>query len=106
MEDVDFEIWFHTTFNRKFDGSKFKRILSPFALDFTRPGISVLEEFNFANPSQVGYFNSATDDNGELDIGGGIKLKRHKHRFIIITLNPGYEGTKKMNKALKERAEK
>ena len=92
--------------DKKMNSAKFVRVFSQFAKDYSRPGITAIEEMNLAAMALLGYLYSALDHRGQLDVGGGIVLRRHPWRIIIATMNPvfqGYTGAEPLNKALKSR---
>jgi len=66
-------------------------------------GAVVFEEINFGDPKYMSFLNSLLDDNGFVRLDNGKVIKRHPQFRFFATMNPNYEGTNSLNKALKNR---
>ena len=61
-----------------------------------------LDEINFGQPGVLATLNTCTDFNNHMMINGEL-VHRHKNFIILMTFNPGYQGTEILNIALKNR---
>lgn len=68
-------------------------------------GIFVVDEINMAPADILSLFHSITDDERRLVLTNkdGEVIHAHPNFFLIATMNRGYEGTKPLNLALKDR---
>lgn len=66
-------------------------------------GAVVFEEINFGDARYMSFLNSLLDDNGFVRLDNGKVIKRHPQFRFFATMNPNYEGTNPLNKALKNR---
>jgi len=68
-------------------------------------GVIYLDEINFAPPRIMAVLHGALDKRREVTIPelGNLSIKLHPKCQIIATYNPGYEGTKPLNKAFHNR---
>ena len=63
-----------------------------------------LQEVNYAmKPGVLGGINAALDDIGIIELPTGEIVKRHPNTIVVMTANDGYEGTRKINQAVKSR---
>ena len=63
-----------------------------------------LQEVNYAmKPGVLGGINAALDDIGIIELPTGEVIHRHPDTVIVMTANDGYEGTRKINQAVKSR---
>jgi len=68
-------------------------------------GVFVVDEINMAPADILSLFHSITDDERRLVLTNkdGEVIHAHKNFYLIATMNRGYEGTKPLNLALKDR---
>lgn len=68
-------------------------------------GIFVIDEINMAPADILSLFHSITDDERRLVLTNkdGEVINAHPNFYLIATMNVGYEGTKPLNLALKDR---
>lgn len=77
---------------------------SPLVTTFRYGGVCELQEVNTCTkPGVLSGINSAMDGLGMIQLPTGEIVKRHKDAVIIMTMNEGYEGTRKLNQAVKSR---
>lgn len=62
--------------------------------------VVVCEELNFARAGVLGKLNSLLDENRQIELANGERIKAHKNFRLFATCNVGYEGTNRLNKAL------
>lgn len=63
-----------------------------------------IQEANLASkPGVLGGINALMDDLGTILLPTGEVIKRHPDTVIVMTANVGYEGTKRLNQAVKSR---
>ena len=67
--------------------------------------VGIIEELNFGRPGVLGKINSLLDESRQIDLPNGEVLKAHPNFRLIATVNIGYEGTNRLNKALVNRFE-
>lgn len=63
----------------------------------------VLNEVNYADPGTVSTIHSMIDGMGHVRLHDGSIVKRHPDFRLILTGNPGYAGTLRLNEATKNR---
>lgn len=66
-------------------------------------GAVVFEEINFGKPEHLAFLNSLLDNNAFVRLDNGEVVHRHPCFRFFATMNNGYEGTKPLNKALRNR---
>ena len=82
----------------------FMYVESPLVKAFRYGWVCELQEVNYAmKPGVLGGINAALDDIGIIELPTGEVVKRHPDTVIIMTANDGYEGTRKINQAVKSR---
>ena len=62
--------------------------------------VYVAEEMNFARPAVIAVLNTLLDSNSSIILPSGEVVKAHPNFKLIGTINPGYAGTRDLNKAL------
>lgn len=67
--------------------------------------VGIIEELNFGRPGVLGKINSLLDEARQIDLPNGEVVKAHPNFRLIATVNIGYEGTNRLNKALVNRFE-
>ncbi len=82
----------------------FIKVESPLVQAFRYGWVCELQEVNVANkPGVLSGINAALDDLATIQLPDGEIVKRHKDCVIIMTANNEYEGTKRINQAVKSR---
>jgi len=82
----------------------FMYVESPLVKAFRYGWVCELQEVNYAmKPGVLGGINAALDDIGIIELPTGEIIKRHPDTVIVMTANDGYEGTRKINQAVKSR---
>ena len=84
--------------------SGFIQVESPLVQAFRYGWVCELQEVNVANkPGVLSGINAALDDLATIQLPDGEIIKRHPDCVIIMTANVDYEGTRKLNQAVKSR---
>ena len=84
--------------------SGFIKVESPLVQAFRYGWVCELQEVNVANkPGVLSGINAALDDLATIQLPDGEIVKRHKDCVIIMTANADYEGTRRINQAVKSR---
>lgn len=78
-------------------------IWGPIVAAFAYGGVCVINEFNYAPAGVVACLHSMIDDSAQVRLHDGTVIKRHKDFRLVLTCNPGYAGTFRMNEATKNR---
>lgn len=78
-------------------------IWGPIVAAFAYGGVCVVNEFNYAPAGVVACLHSMIDDSAQVRLHDGSVIKRHKDFRLVLTCNPGYAGTFRMNEATKNR---
>ena len=88
-----------------FNGSNgFIKVESPLVQAFRYGWVCELQEVNVASkPGVLSGINAALDDLATIQLPDGEVVKRHPDCVIIMTANVDYEGTRKINQAVKSR---
>lgn len=82
----------------------FIKVESPLVQAFRYGWVCELQEVNVANkPGVLSGINAALDDLATIQLPDGEIVKRHKDCVIIMTANSEYEGTRRINQAVKSR---
>ena len=82
----------------------FMYVESPLVKAFRYGWVCELQEVNYAmKPGVLGGINAALDDIGIIELRTGEVVMGHPDTVIIMTANDGYEGTRKINQAVKSR---
>lgn len=82
----------------------FIKVESPLVQAFRYGWVCELQEINVANkPGVLSGINAALDDLATIQLPTGEVIKRHPDCVIIMTANVDYEGTRKINQAVKSR---
>ena len=82
----------------------FIKVESPLVQAFRYGWVCELQEVNVANkPGVLSGINAALDDLATIQLPDGEIVKRHKDCVIIMTANSDYEGTRRINQAVKSR---
>ena len=82
--------------------AKWEFIPGPLLKGFIEGWVTIIEEANFGDPGVLAKLNEFTDKTLRVTING-ISYKRNPNFVVIMTMNPGYEGTEILNIALKNR---
>ena len=82
----------------------FIKVESPLVQAFRYGWVCEIQEVNVANkPGVLSGINAALDDLATIQLPDGEVVKRHPDCIIIMTANVEYEGTRKINQAVKSR---
>ena len=82
----------------------FIKVESPLVQAFRYGWVCELQEVNVANkPGVLSGINAALDDLATIQLPDGEIVKRHRDCVIIMTANSEYEGTRRINQAVKSR---
>ena len=82
----------------------FIKVESPLVQAFRYGWVCEIQEVNVANkPGVLSGINAALDDLATIQLPDGEVVKRHPDCVIIMTANVDYEGTRKINQAVKSR---
>lgn len=65
----------------------------------------LVDEINFGSPQVLAAFNKYTDGTDKIIVNGKTYF-RNPNFVVGVTMNPGYDGTEKLNTALKSRFQK
>lgn len=85
-------------------GSDFISVRSPLVETFEHGGVCELQEVNLASkPGVLAGINAALDDLATIQLPDGEVVRRHPDAIIICSANCDYEGTRRLNKAVKSR---
>lgn len=85
------------------DGFEFKKSKVTEAIE--NGGAVLFEEINFGDPRFMSFFHSLMDHRKFVELDDGSIVKVHPNFRLFATMNPGYEGTNTLNKALYDRFE-
>lgn len=86
------------------NGGDFMYVESALVKAFRYGWVCELQEVNYAmKPGVLGGINAALDDIGVIELPTGEIIHRHPDTIIVMTANDGYEGTRKINQAVKSR---
>ena len=84
--------------------SEFMYVESPLVQAFRYGWLCELQEVNLAmKPGVMGGINAALDDLATIQLPTGEVIKRHPDTVIVMTFNSDYEGTRRLNQAVKSR---
>ncbi|MFE8700939.1 AAA family ATPase [Cytobacillus sp. FJAT-54145] len=78
---------------------KFNWIDGEFLKAFRNGGFYLADEINFAKPAVMGVFNNVLDGVGQIVLDNGEVIERHPNFRFFGAMNPGYNGTQRLNKA-------
>lgn len=92
-------------FAPKENGSGFALLKSLFIKAYTEGGIFIAEELNYAFANVTGPLNSALDIVKKITLANETYIPMHPNFRMITCINPGYEGTQPLNRALLSRQE-
>ena len=82
----------------------FIKVESPLVQAFRYGWVCELQEVNVANkPGVLSGINAALDDLATIQLPDGEIVRRHPDCVIIMTANSDYEGTRRINQAVKSR---
>lgn len=82
----------------------FIKVESPLVQAFRYGWVCELQEVNVANkPGVLSGINAALDDLATIQLPDGEVVKRHRDCVIVMTANSDYEGTRRINQAVKSR---
>lgn len=78
---------------------------SPASLVLRYGGVLVFDELNMASPRTLAAFHDLLDVRRSATVAehGGEVIKAHASTLFVATMNPGYEGTARVNQALSRR---
>lgn len=84
--------------------SDFMYVYSPFVEAFKNGYVFEFQEANVASkPGVLSGINAALDDLQTIELPTGEIIKRHPDCIIVMTANVDYEGTRRLNQAVKSR---
>ena len=84
--------------------SDFMYVESPLVQAFRYGWLCELQEVNLAmKPGVMGGINAALDDLATIQLPTGEVIHRHPDTVIVMTFNSDYEGTRRLNQAVKSR---
>lgn len=87
------------------DEEGFTFLQNNFIKAYTEGGMFVAEELNYAYANVTGPLNSALDFLKKITLANEKQLVMHPNFRMITCINPGYEGTQPLNRALLSRQE-
>ena len=82
--------------------AKWEFVPGPLLKGFIEGWLVILDEVNFGDPGVLAKLNEFTDKTLRITVNG-ISYKRNPNFVVIMTMNPGYDGTECLNVALKGR---
>ena len=89
----------------KEDEAGFTFLKNSFIKAFTEGGLFIAEELNYAYSNVTGPLNSALDFLKKITLANEKHCDMHPNFRMITAINPGYEGTQPLNRALLSRQE-
>ncbi|MBQ6148536.1 MAG: AAA family ATPase [Oscillospiraceae bacterium] len=93
---------YYDLFNKS--GNGFIKVESPLVQAFRNGWVCEIQEVNVANkPGVLSGINAALDDLATIQLPDGEVVKRHPDCVIVMTANVDYEGTRRINQAVKSR---
>ena len=89
----------------KEDEAGFTFLQNSFIKAYSEGGLFIAEELNYAFANVTGPLNSALDFLKKITLANEKELQMHPNFRMITAINPGYEGTQPLNRALLSRQE-
>lgn len=89
---------------KKGNSSDFMYVVSDLIKSLSEGGVCEIQEANLISKAGVlGGINACLDDIGIAQLPTGETITRHKNSIVVMTMNAHYEGTKKLNEAVRSR---